>query len=183
MVDVVRTQRLLLRPLNASDADRVHALFNNWNVVRRLSSPPWPYTLADARSFVDTMARNANDLVKTSFAITRDGLLIGGIDIRVSSTEPRRPGPILGYWLGEDYWGQGYMSEAARGFLSHVFAAGVSDVICSGAFVDNVASLRVQEKLGFVREGEIMMFAKPRNGEFPHVNTTLARATFNEDAA
>lgn len=178
MVDVIRTRRLGLRPLEASDAGRVHALFNNWNVVRRLSSPPWPYTREDARIFAEHAAKNRHDLTETCYAITCDGILMGGIDIRISGTEPSRHSPVLGYWLGEDYWGEGYMTEAARGFLAHVFDAGTSEVICSGAFADNVASLRVQEKLGFVRGSEVMMFAKPRGGEFPHVNTMLTRSRF-----
>jgi RimJ/RimL family protein N-acetyltransferase len=183
MVDVIRTQRLVLRPLEASDADRVYALFNNWDVIRRLSSPPWPYTFEDARSFVRRQAKNAHDLTKTTFAITCGGVLIGGIDIRVAPDNPSPRGPILGYWLGRDYWCQGYMTEAARGFLACIFAANTSDVICSGAFADNAASLRVQEKLGFVRDGEVMMFAKPRNARFPHTNTVLTRDRFKALAA
>ena len=183
MVDVIHTQRLVLRPLEASDADRLHALFNNWVVIRRLSSPPWPYTLEDARGFVSRQAKNAHDPTNACVAITRDDVLIGGIDIRVSSSEPRRPGPILGYWLGEDYWGEGYMTEAAQGFLAHVFAAGIGDVVCSGAYANNAASLRVQEKLGFTHEAERMMFAKPRGGEFPHIDTTLTQSRFESLSA
>lgn len=183
MVHDLRTQRLVLRPLEASDADRLHALFNNWNVIRRLSSPPWPYTLKDTHNFVCRQTKNANDLTKMTFAITLEGLLIGGIDISVSNSEPRRRGPSLGYWLGEDFWGHGYMTEAARGFLAHVFAANVSEVICSGVFADNAVSLRVQEKLGFVREEEIMMFAEPHGVPLPHINTVLTRVAFNEAAA
>jgi len=183
MVDVIRTQRLVLRPLEASDADRVFALFNNWNVVQWFSSPPWPYTLADARGFVSLMARNAHDLTKTSYAITRDGVLMGGIDIRISDSEPHRSGPVLGYWLGENYWGQGHMTEAARGFLAYVFAAKVADVIRSGVFADNVASLRVQEKLGFAIEGETEVYAKPRGGVFRNIDTMLTRARFGAQSA
>jgi RimJ/RimL family protein N-acetyltransferase len=183
MVDVTRTQRLVLRPLQASDLDRVFALFSDWNVVRRLSSPPWPYTFEDARGFVLQQAKQAHNLTKTTFAITRDAVLIGGIDIRVAPDNPSRNGPVLGYWLGHDYWGQGYMTEAARGFLAQVFAAKISDVICSGAFADNAASLRVQQKLGFTQDGEVMMFAKPRGERFPHINTSLTRAAFEALAA
>jgi RimJ/RimL family protein N-acetyltransferase len=183
MVDLIRTQRLSLRPIETNDADRVHTLFNNWNVIRRLSSPPWPYTLEDARGFVAHAAKNARGLPNTCLAIARDDVLIGGLDLRISNSEPRRSDPILGYWLGEDYWGHGYMTEAARGFLAHVFDAGISDVICSGAFADNVPSLRVQGKLGFVRGEEIMMFAKPRGGEFRHINTTLTRSRFESASA
>ena len=49
---VIRTERLVLRPLRAGDDARIFALFANWNVVRYLSSPPWPYAADDARTFV-----------------------------------------------------------------------------------------------------------------------------------
>jgi RimJ/RimL family protein N-acetyltransferase len=183
MDNVIRTQRLALRPFEANDADRVYALFNDWNVVRRLSTPPWPYTFEDARGFVRRQAEHAHDLTRTTFAIMRDDVLIGGIDIRVAPDNPSPSGPVLGYWLGHDYWGEGYMTEAAHGFLTHVFKAGVGEVICSGAFADNAASLRVQDKLGFTRNGERMMFAKPRGDRFPHVDTVLTRARFEALAA
>jgi RimJ/RimL family protein N-acetyltransferase len=182
MAHIIHTPRLLLRPLETSDAEQLFAQFNNWNVVRWLSAPPWPYALEDARGFISRQAMNAHKLTETTFAITHEGRLIGGIDARFYPSETPRGGPVLGYWLGEDYWGQGYMTEAARGFLAYAFAANVSDVIYSGVFADNAASLRVQEKLGFVPEGEIMMFAKPRGDHFPHINTVLTRAGFNAAA-
>jgi hypothetical protein len=49
---VIRSARLVLRPLRASDDARIFALFANWNVVRFLSSPPWPYAAENAREFV-----------------------------------------------------------------------------------------------------------------------------------
>ena len=70
------------------------------------------------------------------------------------------------------------MTEAARGIAAHAFASGVGETIHSGAFADNAASLRVQEKVGFVRAGETTLFAKPRGAQFPHVNTFLTRDAF-----
>lgn len=70
------------------------------------------------------------------------------------------------------------MTEAARAFLAYVFDAQPGDEIYSGAFADNVASLRVQENLGFVRDGETMLYSRPRQAEFAHVNTVLTRAAF-----
>jgi RimJ/RimL family protein N-acetyltransferase len=58
------------------------------------------------------------------------------------------------------------------------FAAGADDTIYSGAFADNAASLRVQEKVGFVRDGECMLYAQPRREKFPHINTVLTREAF-----
>ena len=43
------------------------------------------------------------------------------------------------------------------------------------AFVENAASLRVQEKVGFVRDGETILHSRPRGGDFPHINTLVTR--------
>jgi len=60
-----------------------------------------------------------------------------------------------------------------------VFAAGIGDTVYSGGFADNAASLRVQEKLGFVRDGEIKLYSRPRGSAFLHVNTRLERDQFD----
>ncbi len=174
----IRTERLLLRPLQRRDAESLFKLFATWDVIRWLSMPPWPYTMKDAYDFIDR--QHDQGLEKVTFGITRDGVLIGGVDVRLNPVgrTQRGPGLNLGYWLGRPYWGQGFMTEAASGLLGHVFAARVDDTVYSGAFTENVASLRVLEKLGFVRDGETLSFARPRGGEFPHINTVLTRARF-----
>jgi RimJ/RimL family protein N-acetyltransferase len=95
----------------------------------------------------------------------------------------RANGYSLGYWLGQPFWGQGYMSEAARGFIVHFFAAKTDDVLYSGAFAENAASLRIQEKLGFQRDGDAKLYSRPRGAECPHVNTSLTRTAFAQLAA
>jgi RimJ/RimL family protein N-acetyltransferase len=178
MNDDIRTKRLLLRPLRRVDAQALFTLFADWEVIRWLSTPPWPYTLEDAKSFIGAQMELARDDSRY-FAVTLDGALIGGVDARGS-----RPGgapakaPILGYWLGQPYWGRGFMSEAAEGFTRHLFASADHDTIYSGAFADNAASLRVQEKLGFERTGEVMHYSRPRGAKLLHINTELARSRF-----
>lgn len=176
--NAIRTKRLLLRPLHPGDAEVICLQIADWEVMRWLSQPPWPYTLQDAIDFIQS--RPAHDLATTSFAITREDALVGILDLRVNPAgrSQRGPGPILGFWLARSHWGSGYMTEAAGGLLAYAFAAGVGDTIYSGAFADNTASLRVQEKLGFVRDGETMLYARPRRAKFPHVNTKLTRSAF-----
>jgi RimJ/RimL family protein N-acetyltransferase len=70
------------------------------------------------------------------------------------------------------------MTEALRGVVDHLFSTRRHDTIYCGAFAENSASLRVQEKVGFVRDGETMLHSRPRGGEFPHVNTLVKRAKF-----
>ena len=178
MAKSIRTGRLLLRPLRADDAEAVCSGIADWEVMRWLSQPPWPYALQDAIDFIQSVS--AREPTETTFALTLEGALIGVIDVRMNppGRSQRGPGPNLGYWLARPYWGRGYMSEAAHGFVARVFAAGLGDTIYSGAFADNAASLRVQEKLGFVRDGETTLHSRPRGGDFPHVNTKLTRSAF-----
>jgi RimJ/RimL family protein N-acetyltransferase len=174
----IETERLLLRPLRTSDAKALFVLFADWEVIRWLSLPPWPYRLDDAREFIHGQLHQ--DLTKTTFALILADALIGGIDVRMNPAGHSQsgPGPNLGYWLGRRHWGRGYMTEAATSFVAHVFRSGIGGTIYSGAFADNAASLRVQEKLGFVHDGETMLYARPRNEKFPHINTRLTQANF-----
>lgn len=175
----LRTQRLLLRPLRPDDATPLFALFNNWNVIRFLSAPPWPYLPGDSRLFVNGVVTRSLD--EEVLAITRDGVFIGliGVRQREASALQRGAGPNIGYWIGEPFWGQGFMSEAVSAVVQHLFGATSADAIYCGAFAENVASLRVQEKAGFVRDGDCMLFSRPRDGDFPHINTMLTRTRFH----
>jgi RimJ/RimL family protein N-acetyltransferase len=177
----IRTERLILRPLRPGDAGRVFALLGNWQVIRWLSSPPWPYTLDDARAFVEARIRQDRD-ERIFFAVALEDALIGGVSVRANTAEASGRSPILGYWLGQPYWGRGYMTEAARAFIAHIFASTGVDAIHTGAFADNPASLRVQEKLGFERAGEMMLYCRPRGCELLHVNTKLVRSAFRTAA-
>jgi RimJ/RimL family protein N-acetyltransferase len=177
----IRSKRLVLRALRASDAEALFALFSNWEVVRWLSLPPWPYTLDDARGFAEGAAQRHLDGAEASYAVTLQDALIGGIGVRLrpQSHLQRAAGPNFGFWVGQPYWGRGYMTEAVWALVQQVFARTPCDAIYAGAFVDNVASLRVQEKAGFLHDGETMLHSNPRGGDYPHVNTVLTRARFD----
>lgn len=174
----IRTERLLLRPLRTGDAERIFIAFNNWEVVRRLAAPPWPYTIEDTRAFIAKRVAFRSEPTEALYVIELANALIGGIDCTPRWRQRPGVGPVLGYWLAEPFWGKGYMTEAARAFVECLFASGVGDQIRSGAFADNSASLRVQEKLGFVRVGESLLFCTPRGAEFPHIDTMLTREGF-----
>ena len=181
----IGTRRLILRPLRESDAAAIFALANDWDVVRWLSAPPWPYTREDAESFVRSVLNPADDTAEIAFAITLDDRLIGTIGLRQRPASHLQGGAGLnvGYWLGKPYWGHGYMTEALRALVNHVFALSSADAIYSGAFADNRASLRVQEKAGFVHAGKTALFSRPTGRELAHVNTVLTRASLEFLAA
>jgi RimJ/RimL family protein N-acetyltransferase len=176
--NVIRTARLVLRPLRAKDDARIFELIAHWDILRFLSAPPWPYEREHARMFVS--ARTQPDPNAITFVITHDGALAGVVDAAIkpaSAAQPQR-GYAIGYWLGQPYWGRGFMSEAARAFITHVFEVTGDETLYSGAVSENAASLRIQEKLGFVRDGEAMLYIPARRKELPSTNTVLTRARF-----
>ena len=125
--------------------------------------PPWPYALEDAHGFI--REHRHQDLGRTAFAITLEDALIGGIDVRMNPADhsQRGPGPKLGYRLAQPYWGCGYMTEAARGLLAHVFDAGLGDVVYSGAFADNAACCACRRSSVSCTTARAF-YARPRDG-------------------
>lgn len=144
----IETRRLVLRAPIRGDVPELVKLADNPKIHAALSRLPNPYSRADAIAFVEIFAQRDDE---RPYAITLDGQLIGVAGFSYHAGEP----PELGYWLGEPYWGKGYMSEAVRGLLDAAFATRQYRQIKSRALATNAASLRVLEKAGFkqVREG------------------------------
>lgn len=172
----ISTARLHLRPLQAGDATAIASLANNWHVARMLSVVPHPYLPSDAETFIASVAERPAERAGSglaTFAIVAASGLIGVIGITL-----RERGPTLGYWLGEPYWGHGYMSEVALAVVSWYFNQNAQEPLASGAFADNYASLRIQEKLGFETVGFGRQHSRARGRDAPHVDTQLTRARF-----
>jgi 8-oxo-dGTP diphosphatase len=142
------TPRLLLRPLALADAPAIHALLQDAEVSRYTARIPHPYAQGMAESFIAGLGR----LAEFTFGIERreDGVFLGCIGF-----EPERDARIAdcGYWLGKPYWGKGYATEALQALLDHAFAARGLALMKASADRANPASIRVQEKLGFVYVG------------------------------
>jgi RimJ/RimL family protein N-acetyltransferase len=169
----IATARLLLRPLEVSDAARIHALISDWNVLRTLSTPPYPYRLEHAHEFLSATIPKHESGAAMVLALQREGELIGVIHM-----EPQQRGHMLGYWLGRPYWGQGYMSEAALAAVGQYLACRNVPTLVSGYFAGNGASWRIQDKLGFRIVGERMLHSRPWGKKLPHIDTLLTRDRF-----
>lgn len=168
----IETARLVLRPPTTADLDDIVAEINDFAVARMLARVPFPYRAADAEDFRAWSRTSDNDV---NLVVARQDRTIGCIglnDIR-STCE-------FGYWLGRAHWRQGLASEAGRAFLDFCFAELDTDTIRAGAFADNPASLRVQEKLGFEPTGISFRRSLARGSEVEHIDTVLTRARFRE---
>ena len=120
-----------------------------WQNVRDVF--PHPYTNADAE---DWIRKASSEVPMTSLAIDVDGAAVGGIGLVLQSDIFRRSAE-LGYWLGEDYWGRGIVTEAVGAFTEWSFATFDLCRIYAGVFDWNPASARVLEKSGFEFEGRM----------------------------
>ena len=61
----------------------------------------------------------------------------------------------LGYMLAEEAWGKGYATELLSGLIEHLQSCGYVSRIQSGVGIDNKASARVLEKVGFTKSGHL----------------------------
>ena len=143
-----RTERLLLRPGWAEDAPALARAIADEAVVRNLATAPWPYGLADAEAFL----ASPSDPALPRFLITErtDAAprLIGACGLARRSS-----GNVeLGYWIARAHWGQGFATEAGLALVEIARTLKLPRLEASH-FVDNPASGRVLDKLGFIATG------------------------------
>jgi len=153
----IKTRRLLLRQLNDEDAPRIAQIGGDWDVASMTARMPYPYTMETAYQWIDAI-----DPGEMIYGIEHDGELIG---VTGFTPAPDEPTAEVGYWLGKDYWGQGYATEAAQAVIDHCFyREGFRKLTC-GHFADNPASARVIEKLGFEETGSGAWWCEARQLE------------------
>lgn len=145
-----RSQRLLLRPIWPEDWQDLLGGIADEGVVRNLAKAPWPYREKDAREFTSLPI----EPLFPRFLITRarDAALIGCIGM--DRSDAFEDGAELGYWIARQHWGLGYATEAGRAVLQIAATLGYKRVMAMH-FLDNPASGRVLEKLGFEPNGKI----------------------------
>ena len=156
-----RTERLLLRPGWAEDAPALARAIADEQVVRNLATAPWPFALEDAEAFLAA----PRDPAMPSFLITErtDGepRIVGACGLG------RRPsGAVeMGYWIGRQFWGKGFATEAGRAMIEIAQTLKLPRLEASH-FLDNPASGRVLEKLGFLPTGlSVARYSCARGGE------------------
>lgn len=170
----VRTNRLFLRPGWAEDAPALVEAINDIAIARMLARVPHPYGLEDAKAFL--AASQAGDLPSLLVFRRTAGQprLVGGAALTRNGTDDARTAQ-LGYWIARPYWGLGYATEAARGILAIGFDSLRLTDVTACRHLDNPASGRVLEKLGFVPTGVNPSFSLARDGATPARDYHLSR--------
>ncbi len=146
------TARLRLRPFAGTDADRLFARHRRATGLRYWDSPPWR-DRARAETFIVACRLMAEEETGARLAVDRvdDGTFIGWCSL--NRWNPVHRSASLGYCYDEAAWGHGYATEAARALLRWAFATLDLNRVQAETDTRNLASARVLEKLGFLREG------------------------------
>ena len=153
--DRIETERLVLRVRTVADAEDIYAYASLPEVAYLAGFPPVK-TLEDEIYYLEHILpeRNQKDKLPSGYGIVVKGTdkVIGSVDFN-----HRHADDVLeiGYTLHPDYWGRGYVPEAARALIDLGFKElGLHkiELVCFGY---NVQSQRVAEKLGFTLEARI----------------------------
>lgn len=140
----------MLRPLTVEDAAAVARLAGRREIAHTTISIPHPYSEQQAREWIAAQTGPAKGIV---FAITlKPGCdLVGTIGLREIDAEHCQA--ELGLWIGVEWWGNGYATEATRAILGFGFEHMMLNRIYAHHMVRNPASGRVLQKAGMQREG------------------------------
>ncbi len=171
----VETQRLVLRQPGFDDVRRIALYAGDIRVAGMVVAVPHPYTEAHASAFVGDMLATNQSGGGLGLAVARrkePAALVG----MISFTLREAGSATIGWWFGPPYWGRGFATEAVGAAIRLAFLNPAVERLTAGAFVENAASLRVQEKLGFTRVGTSERTSLARPGLIAHVDTVLARA-------
>ena len=149
----LETARLLLKHLGDRDKYRLVELLSVYEVAQNLTRVPHPYTLSDAEDWLARVKENPFNL-----SIFLNDKLIGGVSLRDRQDSSYE----LGYWVGADYWGQGFATEAVGGLLNFAYLQIRPLMVVANVYKENVVSSKVLRKLGFTATGEGEVFSLPR---------------------
>lgn len=143
--------KIELRKWEMADADKLAAICNAADRRYLANRLPFPYTRADAEWWLNMVAEKEGK-EGTFRAIVVNGNYVGNISVEKKADVCCRDGEI-GYFLAEEEWSKGIMTEAVRQICPIAFAELDLIRISGNIFAPNVGSRRVLEKNGFVLEG------------------------------
>ena len=153
----VAGEGVLLRMPQATD-------YGDWTALREASrdfltpwEPTWPADDLSRSAFRRRIRRYAEDLRTDqgyAFLIIRssDNALVGGLTLANIRRGVAQAGS-LGYWMGQPFARQGYMTTAVRAIIPFAFATLRLHRLEAACIPTNAGSIRLLEKTGFVREG------------------------------
>lgn len=151
---MLETERLLLRPLVAEDADGLAVMNADPEIMRYIGNGQ-PKTAEETRALAEKIESTWSERGWGTFAVLeKESQDLVGIGVLATPTflPEILPATEVGWRIRRDRWGRGYAPEAARAVIGFAFAELGLDRVVSCIHSDNTASIRVAEKLGMSLE-------------------------------
>ncbi|HPI62605.1 MAG TPA: 8-oxo-dGTP diphosphatase MutT [Alphaproteobacteria bacterium] len=143
----VQTTRLQLRQLQLSDQEAVYRLVNNPEVSKQTARIPYPYTIAMAGEWIAAVPERVSEGEYVWVIIEKNSQqLVGCISFIWEFAQKEA---VVGYWLGQPFWGKGYMSEALAAIVEHAFIFLPIQQLQAHVRQENFSSKQVLKKNGF----------------------------------
>ena len=148
----LETRRLLLRPFKKSDANEVQKLAGDKDVAKTTLNIPYPYEDGVAENWISSHKKNYKEGNSLTLAITdkNSGYLIGAISLTINQRFNRAE---MGYWIGKEYWNNGYCTEAGLKMTEFGFVNIELHKVYATHMKENPASGKVMQKIGMKKEG------------------------------
>ena len=149
----VKTDRLCFKIIEMSDVDFIHQLYSDWKVSQHLGKVPFPFEYEDAiRTTSHCVAKETTENTMTLLIKKKDDSRTIGI---VTLRKDGELG-ILGYSILPEFWNMGFATEAVERIITFGFEYLELSTIQASTTENNIASMKVLEKLGFsLRESGI----------------------------
>lgn len=151
---ILETKRLRLRKPAVKDIPLIVKYANNPKIAEMTLNIPHPYQEKDAKWWIDVAKKGFENNDHFIFAIflKSTNRFMGGIGLEINTEFNRAE---LGFWIGEPFWNQGYISEATKEVLRFGFEELGLNKIIAHHFLNNPASGKVMRKNGMIKEGEL----------------------------
>ena len=152
-IPVLVTDRLVLRPFNMSDMLDLQRLAGAFAIADTTAAIPHPYPDGAAESWINTHKDEfaSNKMLVLAVTLRETGGLAGCVSIDV--IDKTSGSWELGYWIGKDFWGQGYCTEASLAIMKYGFEEINLNRLQAKHLVRNPASGKVMQKIGMKQEG------------------------------
>jgi ribosomal-protein-alanine N-acetyltransferase len=156
---LIETERLILRGFRNEDASEVQRLAGDKAIASTTLRIPHPYEDGVAGKWIGTHREDFEQGRIVHFAITEreKGYLMGAIGLTINKEHENAE---LGYWIGKQYWNNGYCTEAAKAVLRYGFEVLGLNRIYAQHFKRNAASGRVIQAIGMLYEGRLRQHLK-----------------------
>lgn len=147
------TDRLIVRDLNYDDLEFIHVIHSKAEVQKN-ATLDIPKSIDDSKDYLRKYLeqQNCSPRKEYGFCVSLDNQEQIGL-IGLSNCLSKFKSAELWFKMHPKYWGKGYITEAALLVMKFGFERLLLHRIEAGVATENVASIRVLEKIGMQNEG------------------------------